>query len=363
MSNSEKPDNARFIFPMSTPTEELMTKNIDKRRYFYINSDCDFRFMLHAATLRRIPGQKTTSRQYINSGDYVMCIGTTEHAITLVDAGCGGYHVYTDNVKQVYRYLKQVRKIIASRQEVKDVIKPILPKSLLTLIETEIFDFYRAIDDLGTTKGFGNVGMIFHGPAGVGKSETMRWLREVAATKFNRSCFQLGLAQLRKMLAEGQPFNTDQAMVVIDDIDANILRDREITENPLTSQFLTCLDGLDKHEGRVIVISTNEDIDDENGQPIIDPALTRPGRFEHMVEFKYPTADLIVEFCQEREIEIDQEKFKDWSFARIDMFCARYKVAKHRHGTKLGAFYEKFTYMMGTEDPTVEAYRRRAEDK
>ena len=118
----------------------------------------------------------------------------------------------------------------------------------------------------------------------------------------------------------------------------------------MTSQFLTCLDGLDKHEGRVIVISTNEDIGD------IDPALKRPGRFENTVRFEYPDLGLIRQFCEEREIKIDFNKFGGWSFARIDMFISRYKVAKFMQNTSIDAFYEKFIHDMGVTDETVEAY-------
>jgi AAA+ superfamily predicted ATPase len=138
-------------------------------------------------------------------------------------------------------------------------------------------------------------------------------------------------------------------LIFIDDIDANILRDRKETHNPLTSQFLTCLDGLDKREGRVIVVSTNECLDS------VDLALTRPGRFEHTIHIEYPTIDLIQQFCDERDVNLNAKLFENWSFARIDMFLSKFKVAEFRYGTSLKAFYEKFIYEMGATDPTVEA--------
>ena len=90
------------------------------------------------------------------------------------------------------------------------------------------------------------------------------------------------------------------------------------------------------------------------------PAERRPGRFEHLIHFEYPTLDLIVKFCEQRELSLDSSLFEGWSFARVDMFLAKYKVANYRYGTSLSAFYEKFIHEMGDSDPTVEEFQEAA---
>lgn len=267
-------------------------------------------------------------------------------------SGSDDVYVETAIVAPVYKRFTQALRHLRSLnppQEPRAPIKPILKKQIFDLIESTILDFWQAISELGTTKGFGNVGVILAGPPGVGKSETMRWLAELLEENYGRSSFQLSMIELSKMLQTGTPINTNKGLVLIDDIDANILRNRKETRNPMTSCFLTCLDGLNKSEGRVIVVSTNEELED------VDPALLRPGRFDHVIHFEYPNLELIKEFCDEREIKLAPTLFEDWSFARIDMFCAKFRVAHHRYGTEMPVFYEKFISEMGETDPTVEA--------
>lgn len=253
--------------------------------------------------------------------------------------------------QKLQRLLRQTAKDIYVPPTPREIVKPILPQSIFDTIESIVIDFFEAIDGLGTTRGFGNTGMLFTGPPGVGKSETMRWLKEVAYTKYRRGTHTLSYRQLHDMLTNSVGLDTSDSLIFIDDIEASLLRDRsKPNSNPLTSQFLTCLDGVDKREGRVIIVSTNEPVND------IDPALTRPGRFDTIVNFDYPTLELTRQFCESHEIDLDPTLFEDWSFARIDLFSARYRVANYRHGTTMAAFYEKFIAEMGEADRTVEAY-------
>lgn len=326
----------------------------DKRRSFYCNSDAPIDHLIRQKIIRRVPNQRVRLRKYgCFPGRYVIAVDGKDHLIELGSASMSGFTVYCEpkSIAPVYRAFREAEKYLQSQIAKKMVIRPVLPKPIFDLLESAVFDFYKALDALRTTRGFGNVGIILTGPAGVGKTETMRWLREEAYATYKRGNFQLGLSQLHKILVDGTPLNTDKALFFIDDIDANLLRDRKITKNALTSQFLTCLDGMEKQEGRVMVVSTNERIDDG-----IDPALLRPGRFDHVIHFEYPTLDLIKQFCQERAINVSPTKFEGWSFARVDMFMAKFRVAEYLHQTSIATFYEKFIYEMGEADSTVEAY-------
>jgi len=308
-------------------------------------------YLLHHAKMRPINRtQMSYRRRYVSDGDYCLTVDEKSYELNLYDRG-HFYIVHTDDVQTVYKTFRLAEKEVEKQHEKRSIIEPVLPKETKDLIQQCVFDFFTAIDKFGTTCGFGNVGIILTGPAGTGKSETMRWLADVGEKKFDRDFFKLSFAELRKVLAEGVDMNTRNSLVFIDDIDASILRDRRgENPNPLTSQFLTCLDGLDKREGRVIVVSTNEDI----GK--IDPALRRPGRFETIITYDYPNMDLIGDFCEMREFDIDPRKFEGWSFARMDMFISRFKVAEFIHKTPLNVFYEQFIYERGETDQTVEAY-------
>ena len=316
------------------------------KRKFYYGAHCDFQWLLTNMKIIPVKDQIAKRRNRFQTGRYK--IADTGDIFKAVYDG-NDYEITCENhtLKILWTLLKIAEKNRPVR-ETKDIVRPVLPKTTYQIIEDTIFDFFSAIDGLETTKGFGNVGLLFIGPPGVGKSETMRWIMERAKEEYNRTSVKLGLGKLHECLTKGIELNTDGTLLFIDDIDANILRDRKITSNPLTSQFLTCIDGLDKQEGRVFVVSTNEAIDD------IDPALRRPGRFDKVIKFTYPNLDLIIQFCEERQIAIPPERFEGWSFARIDMFVSRFKVMEYRYGTAMDEFYEKFIYEHGVEDETVE---------
>ena len=331
------------------------------KRYFYFGQfdQCLSRFIMQArAKPLRSGDEFVVRRKNIGDGRYLLHLDddlSVEIKSSSIAMDNGAYvSVEKKYVQRVYRLFKETWKQIESEkpvQEPKEITKPILPMETFKTFDELIFDFWRCIDELDTTKGFGNVGVILEGPPGVGKSETMRWISEVGSEQYNRGSYQLSMAELTNLLAQAESINAENYPIVfIDDIDASLLTDRRISKNPMTSQFLTCIDGLDKREGRVFIVSTNERLEN------VDPALIRPGRFDTIVSYGYPDLSLIGDFCSSRKIDINPELFENWSFARIDMFCAKYRVAKHRYNTALDVFYEKFVATCGRDDPTVEQH-------
>lgn len=330
---------------------------MDKPNYFYWGSLSVPEHLLKQAILKPGVGRYKRLRSHAHLGNNLILINGIWHNIKIVSAGMTGYYIECkdkESLKPIYRLFCQTLKYLRSIAPTfeKTIIKPILPQSIYDFIQTSVFDYFEAIDDFGTPVGFGNVGIILTGPPGVGKSETMRWLKEVAYADYNRGSYTLSLGELVGILNKGTPINTERVLVFLDDIDSNLLRDRRETNNPLTSQFLTCLDGLEKQEGRVIVASTNESIEN------IDPALRRPGRFEHIIHLDYPDLHMVRNFCKSRKIEeVDPVLFEGWSFARLDMFLSKFKVAQYRHQTTMPVFYERFIHEMGSTDPTVSAFQ------
>jgi hypothetical protein len=328
-------------------------------RAFYLTSTRGLYVLMYKGQVNVIPGQNrlTPRIQYVKYGipSNLNAYYRDNHGnvynfrIELDEDGERFIVCHKDHVKIIYRALQEaIRSSFADTT--KDVTKPVLPAHINRIIEEGIFDFYQAIEDMGTTKGFGNIGFIFHGPAGTGKSATMRWISDYCEERFGYNSYEISLKELHENLVEGRTLHANRSLIMIDDIDVNVLRDRRETNNPLTSQLLKCLDGLNKYEGRVFIISTNETL----GR--IDPALLRPGRFDTIVKFEYPSYDLIDFYLTEQGVEISASRFYGWSFARIDMFLSRFKVAQYRFGTTLEAFYEKFITFNGAEDTTVSTY-------
>ena len=325
-------------------------ENTETRRYFELSSMSCLRILMYRGDLVPQPSSKDVKlRVHRWEGDFILRYQKGEYALTIEEEGRNGWKVYTNDIQKVYRAIKEAEKSATAKYQAKEIIRPVLPSRIYKTIQSNIFDFFKSIDAFGSTRGFGNTGVLLYGPPGTGKSETMRWISEEARENFSRGSFKISYSALQKLLADGHDINPCESLVFIDDIDMNILRDRRKgNDHPLTPKFMSCLDGLDKREGRVVVISTNEAIDN------IDPAFKRPGRFEESISFEYPSNDLIDIFCKQRGLELSSDRFIGWSFPKIDMFIAKYKVANFLHGTSINVFYEEFIHKYGATDKTIE---------
>lgn len=340
-------------------------KTNDNRRWFVLYpKDQDLiADLLREIRIKPIPGQRGTSRDSVwRDRDYILD-ETHKFSIRREDWTTSGNtpscRIFCDDLHAVYKAFAWMQREVNRRRKAvrKDIAEPVLPAKTLKFFQDTVFDYYDAINAMDCVKGFGNVGIVLQGPAGVGKTETMRWVAETARQEYNKSVYQLSYSGLMEALSEKKEISFSDSLILIDDIDIELLKDRRLEEHKhvLTSQFLTCLDGMDKIEGRVMIISTNQKIDK------MDPALSRPGRFEHQIDYTYPDMELIEKFCEVRKIEMNPYKFEGWSFARIDMFFSRHKVAEFRYGSTIDGFYEEFIAKFGETDPTVDAYAEGSE--
>lgn len=136
-------------------------------------------------------------------------------------------------------------------------------------------------------------GFIFEGPPGMGKTLLARALaNEANVPFFYLSASELielfvgvGAARIRSLFETAEA--STPCIVFVDELDAvgqkrapvagftSGAEEREQTLN----QLLSCLDGLDTSEGIVVVAATNR-------FEVIDPALTRPGRFDSIVHIE-----------------------------------------------------------------------------
>ncbi|MBD3227241.1 MAG: proteasome-activating nucleotidase [Candidatus Lokiarchaeota archaeon] len=137
-------------------------------------------------------------------------------------------------------------------------------------------------------------GVLLYGPPGTGKTMLAK-----AVAKKTRSTFirVIGSELVQKFIGEGarmvrEVFNLARekapSIVFIDELDAIGCKrievatsgDREVQRTLM--QLLSILDGFDSR-GDVRIIAATNRID------IIDRALLRPGRFDRLIEFDYPT--------------------------------------------------------------------------
>src|ERR671920_1015827 len=136
-------------------------------------------------------------------------------------------------------------------------------------------------------------GILFYGPPGTGKTLLARAVaREsgahfiaVAGPEILNKYWGQSEARLRSIFNEAR--SKAPAIVLFDEIDSFASsRDMmsESFEATLVSQLLSLMDGLNDL-GRVCVIATT------NRPSALDPALRRPGRFDHEIEVGLPDAE------------------------------------------------------------------------
>jgi transitional endoplasmic reticulum ATPase len=136
-------------------------------------------------------------------------------------------------------------------------------------------------------------GILFYGPPGTGKTLLARAVAHESGAHFvavsgpeilNKYWGQ-SEARLRSLFNEAR--QKAPAIILFDEIDSFASsRDMmsESFEATLVSQLLSLMDGLNDL-GRVCVIATT------NRPGAIDPALRRPGRFDHEIEIGLPDAE------------------------------------------------------------------------
>ena len=148
-------------------------------------------------------------------------------------------------------------------------------------------------------------GVLLTGPAGTGKTylaralagESSRPFIAVSGAGFDETYVGTGAARLRKLFKEA---NRLGAIVFIDEIDAlararspNAISNNTERESTL-DQFLVLADGVAKDRRCLLIAATNR-------ADILDPALTRPGRFDRTVHIGLPS---LPERAELAEIEL-----------------------------------------------------------
>jgi cell division protease FtsH len=152
----------------------------------------------------------------------------------------------------------------------------------------ETIEFLRDPDKFGRLGGRSPRGILMSGPPGTGKTLLARAAAGEAGVPFlstSGSSFQekfagLGASRVRRLFAKARKLAP--CVVFIDEIDALGRRrgrgsdSASADQDQTLNQLLIEMDGFEQLQGVVVIASTNR-------PDILDPALTRPGRFDREI--------------------------------------------------------------------------------
>lgn len=175
-------------------------------------------------------------------------------------------------------------------------------------------------------------GILFTGPPGTGKTHLARIIANQAGANFydisGPSIVSKWVGDtedlLRKIFDHAEGAESGKSIIFFDEIDSiaeNRAGDSHEASRRLVAQFLTLLDGFGSSKSATVVIAAT------NRADALDPALTRPGRFDWEIEFGLPTLMDRLEILEigTRRIQCSDDlplidiaiKSHDWSAARL----------------------------------------------
>jgi transitional endoplasmic reticulum ATPase len=137
-------------------------------------------------------------------------------------------------------------------------------------------------------------GILFTGPPGTGKTHLARIIANQANANFYDISGPAIVSKwvgdsenmLRKIFEHAEQAPAGRAILFFDEIDSiaeSRTGDTHESSRRLVAQLLTLMDGFDNRKNATIVIAAT------NRAEALDPALTRPGRFDSEIEFGLPT--------------------------------------------------------------------------
>jgi hypothetical protein len=183
-------------------------------------------------------------------------------------------------------------------------------------------------------------GYLLWGPPGNGKTAT---LRVMAAHPYIQP-YTLDLSDLEEKSAdvlrlfENAAGNTP-ALVILEDLDRAFPTEGKRTQERTVSfqTLLNCLDGVGSQDGVIVVATAND-------PTCLDAAiLKRPGRFDRVVQFRNPNADLRREYYLRLspvltgdQFETAIEQTEGFSFAQLRETYILGSQSAFEHGRKVG---------------------------
>ena len=195
----------------------------------------------------------------------------------------------------------------------------VLDYKVRTMLKDDFESFFERQDWFRANKLPFRRGYLLHGPPGNGKSTAVRammssrGLTAYTMRLFDSQVDDSDLDRLFELAVKNRP-----SMVLLEDLDRAFPRTGESKSRISLQQLLNCLDGVGTGEGIVVVATANE-------PTILDPAiLRRPGRFDRVVCFPNPSAELRQQYLQRlnqglppRHLKMSVEGSEGMSFAQL----------------------------------------------
>jgi transitional endoplasmic reticulum ATPase len=198
-------------------------------------------------------------------------------------------------------------------------------------------------------------GILFYGPPGTGKTLLARAVAHesgahfisVAGPEILNKYWGQSESRLRSIFAEARA--KAPAVILFDEIDSFASsRDTmsESFEATLVSQLLSLMDGMNDL-GRVCVIATT------NRPSALDPALRRPGRFDHEIEIGLPDPEARLHIlkihtkgmpvAEDLNLEEIAALTRDYSGADLEALCREAALACMRRTINLRDFEKRLS--------------------
>jgi hypothetical protein len=183
-------------------------------------------------------------------------------------------------------------------------------------------------------------GYLLWGPPGNGKTATLR----VMAAHPHIRAYTLDLSDMEEKSADvlhlfQKASENTPALVILEDLDRAFPTEGKRTQERMVSfqTLLNCLDGVGTQDGLLVVATAND-------PTCLDPAiLKRPGRFDRVVQFRNPDADLRRQYYQRlspilagEQFEVAVEKTEGFSFAQLRETYILGAQSAFEHGREIG---------------------------
>ncbi len=213
-------------------------------------------------------------------------------------------------------------------------------------------------------------GILFYGPPGTGKTLLARAVANeseahfiaVAGPEILNKYWGQSEQRLRSIFSEARA--KAPAIILFDEIDSfAAARDTmsESFEATLVSQLLSLMDGMNDL-GRVCVIATT------NRPSALDPALRRPGRFDHEIEVGLPDAEARLHILKihaqdmptAHDLDLKQlaAVTRDYSGADLEALCREAAMVCMRRSINLRDFEKRITpHKLGSLSITTYDFR------